>query len=94
MKTLRLPGKTGRRLKKVSVTAEFLLDWFKVGQAWRVVEGIPVDAQLRGLALDDQNNCLAVFFEHPSFDEKPEACPVPDQVVVFETVPFEGEKIE
>ena len=57
------------RAKRIQISPDALIHIMKQDTAWRVSEGIPVGARLRGLTLDPYTQILNLFVEHESFPE-------------------------
>jgi len=66
-----------RRLKRILVRPDIILDMCKQGASALCVKGVPVTATFRGVAHDPQNNCWVIFLEDESFDEVPENLEIP-----------------
>lgn len=60
---------TTARVRRVAISPDILVCMFETGTAWRVEQGIPEDATLRGFTLDPYANVLNLFIEHQSFEE-------------------------
>jgi len=59
---------TKMKLKRVVINATAFFHIMSSDTAWRVAQGIPKDAELRGITLDPYTQNLNLFVEHESFD--------------------------
>ena len=66
-----------KRLKRVIINAEVFFIILKNESGWKVVKGIPKDAELRGVTLDPYTQTLNLFIEHESFEAVSINSPVP-----------------
>ncbi len=57
------------RLKRIMINPNMLFHIMETDSAWRVVEGIPPGAKMRGFTLDPYTQILHLFVEHDSFEE-------------------------
>jgi hypothetical protein len=59
---------TNKRIKRVLISPEILTHVLATGTAWRVEEGIPLGATMKGFTLDPATQCLNLFVEHEEFE--------------------------
>ncbi|MGZ6477678.1 MAG: hypothetical protein ACXWQE_00170 [Bdellovibrionales bacterium] len=77
---------SGRRIKRVILGSDFMPMVFKTGLIFEVGAGIPEGAQFRGFVIDQSNNSIVMFLEHPSFDLVPYSDRVPELLMSFTTI--------
>ena len=56
------------RVKRLEINPEQLLNVMRHDSAWRVVEGVPKSARLRGLTIDPYTQVIHLFAEDDSFE--------------------------
>ncbi len=66
------------RIRKFKVSPQIFPMEFRTGRKIEIIKGIPEGAQFRGFAHDIETNSIAVFVEHPSFDELKEGFQIPN----------------
>lgn len=57
------------RVKRLIINPEQLLHIMQNNTAWRVIEGVPKTARLRGITIDPYTQVLHLFAEDESFEE-------------------------
>ena len=57
------------RIRRVVMNPLAFMGLMAKDTVWRVHDGIPSDADLRGFTIDSQTQNLILFVEHPSFAE-------------------------
>lgn len=57
------------RIKRVQINPQAFFHIMSCGTAWRVSQGIPKGASLRGFTIDPYTQNFNLFVEHSSFDE-------------------------
>lgn len=69
----------GRHIAKVILSSDLAAQMLFTGlpnHYWRIVNGVPPDAEFRGMAHDPVLNAIVFFYEHPTFPEVAEGHPV------------------
>lgn len=56
------------KVKRLAINPEQLLNVMQHNTAWRVVEGVPKTARLRGITIDPYTQILHLFVEDESFE--------------------------
>lgn len=57
------------RIKRIQINPEVFLHIMAKESAWRMVEGVPKGARLRGASIDPYTQVLILLVEHESFEE-------------------------
>jgi len=57
------------RIRKYMLTPRNLMKILMTGGRFETLSGIPDNAEFRGFCHSVQNNSLAIYVEHPSFEE-------------------------
>jgi hypothetical protein len=57
------------RIKRIQINPEVFLHIMAQESAWKMVDGVPKGARLRGASIDPYTQVLILLIEHDSFDE-------------------------
>lgn len=79
-------NETGRRIRRVVITAELLHDMMTVGWVGgqvTCVAGLPPGAVFTASTFDPGYALVSLYFHHPSFDPVPDGETVPDLPVAW-----------
>lgn len=77
---------SSRRIKRISITPEILMNMFVQGSMIGVEKGILPGGRFFGLHMDSRKNMLTLFVEHPMYPKVPEMEDVPDAKDLIEFV--------
>lgn len=57
------------RIKRLQISPEVLAHMFEQNNAWRVYQGIPPGAIMRGVFIDPHTQVIHMYIEHATFEE-------------------------
>lgn len=76
----------GDNLRLVRISAQAMAEHLTEGNAFKVVDGVPEDAELEEAGYEPERRMFYVMVEHESFDEVEEAEFIPEFRPILEDV--------
>lgn len=56
------------RVKRLTINPEIFFKLMAPNSAWKIENGVPADARMRGFLIDPHTQNLVLFVEHESFE--------------------------